>query len=130
MSTKVSSALVLKAFRIADESMLSLLDCSALPLNHPKRTEFALVAAQQEPLTGWRGEPSEVVYSLEEADPAIIEALDWLIPRGLAWLVYDDEGQVAKVSLTPPAVSKKTPVRAKGKVKPVKKASGPKKPRK
>lgn len=72
------------AFRIADEAMMDLLMCHSLP-DEAIRSGFGGVLALTD-------EDGDVVRTLAEADPAVQEALDWLLRRKLAELITDADG--------------------------------------
>lgn len=69
-----------RAFEIADESMVELLRSHAVPIDDEANL-YGLVDAH-----------SCEVQTLAQADPAIVDAFDWLQRRQLAELVEDDAG--------------------------------------
>lgn len=74
--------LALKAFEIADNSMLELLESHTIPID-----EVGL-------LRGLVDSEGKEVKHLSEADPAIIEAVEWLRPRDFIEMVDDPDGEV------------------------------------
>lgn len=74
--------LTARAFEIADECMVAMIECHAVP-----------VGSGESPLFGLSNENGNEVACLAEAEPAIIEAFEWLKARGLAELVEDEHGE-------------------------------------
>lgn len=74
--------LTARAFEIADQSMTELLRAHALGCDEFGRT-WRLVDAD-----------GADVATLEEADPALIESVEWLRERGLCEIVNGPDGDV------------------------------------
>jgi hypothetical protein len=83
--------IVARAFEIADESMLELIAAHAVAI---KPQIYGLV-----------DENSHEVASLDDADPAIQEAFEWLALRGIAELVTDQYGEIIKLATDPTVVA-------------------------
>jgi hypothetical protein len=81
-----------RAFEIADEAMMELLRGHGLPHDDNR---IGLVRDADPP------ERPSPVFHLADADPALIEAFDWLSKRGLAQLEADEFGEF--IVLSPPA---------------------------
>lgn len=71
-----------RAFEIADEAMEEILHSHGVPLGQPPYRQFAL--------TNHHGQK---VTTLADAEPAIVEAFQWLQERGRAELVDAPDGQ-------------------------------------
>ena len=81
----VTDAVAARAIQIADEAMEELLRSHACPIESLDSSDietFGLVDAD-----------GSEVSTLNEADPAIIEAFKWLQERGLAELAADEDGE-------------------------------------
>jgi hypothetical protein len=72
--------LTARAFEIADESMVELLNCHAVR------------ADSLTPIFGLSDENGVEVATIDEADRGIREAFEWLQLRGLAELIEDEAG--------------------------------------
>lgn len=72
--------LTIKAFKIADESMIGLLTGHAM-----KCDEFGK-------LWGLLSADGNEVFDLSEADPPLIEAIEWLLERNLCALLESPDG--------------------------------------
>lgn len=73
-----------RALEIADEAMMDQLLCHSLP-DEAIRSGFGGVLALTD-------EDGDVVRALSDADPAVQEALEWLLERKLAELITADDG--------------------------------------
>ena len=76
----MSNDLTARAFEIADQSMIELLICHAVRVDGLT------------PIFGLSDENGVEVANLDEADPGIRDAFEWLELRGLAELVEDEAG--------------------------------------
>lgn len=72
---------VIRAYEIADECMLELLRGHAL-----RHDEFGQIWS-------FADEHGEEVVTLAEAEPAVQEAVEWLVGRGMAELVCGDDDE-------------------------------------
>jgi hypothetical protein len=79
MTTAPTQQLTARAFEIADESMADLVRCHAIRVGDAQ-------------LYALSDEHSGDVRTLEEADPALLEAFEWFSARGLAELVENEHG--------------------------------------
>lgn len=76
-----SPEMTARAFEIADDSMFSLL------INH------CVIGDEHATTLGLVDEAGIEVQSLEEADPNVIEAVEWLKPRGYIEVAADSDGE-------------------------------------
>ncbi|QNK69226.1 hypothetical protein [Variovorax sp. PAMC26660] len=70
-----------RAFEIADDSMFSLL------INH------CVIGDEHATILGLVDEAGIEVRSLAVADPNVIEAVEWLMPRGYVEVAADTDGE-------------------------------------
>jgi len=85
-----SYKLAAQAIQIADEYMLALIECQAIRIGSPDGQLFGLV-----------DEAGNEVNSLIDADPAIIEAFEWLSQRGQAEMVPEQHGECILLNIAP-----------------------------
>lgn len=85
MSDYTNPDMIGRAFHMADESALDMLDCNSVPLDDDC-TRFGMTDNQ-----------CREVRTLAEASPLLREAVQWLIDRGLARLVDEVAGEVVIV---------------------------------
>jgi len=78
----ITAEMTAKAFEIADQSMRSLIECHCV-----REDSFGHLFSPT------NTEGSEV-HSLADADPVIIEAVEWLVARDLASVFSNTDGDV------------------------------------
>lgn len=88
-----------RAVAIADEAMMAQLQCHAVAVRGCEKTRFGLCDRF-----------GMEVAALSEADPAIVEAFDWLKGRGLVVLRSDEHGEVIEIAVEAKAAESSTDI--------------------